>query len=134
MLASAIWIPYGSKARASSSAYVQTPPIGSTVIRILRGNPLEVCIFINRFDSRGDFGHSFNLRIESGIPGEASNPFYRCATEPLVRRRDEYLTTGGVKAFGNEIVEGAVHVVHSCAAFCSVERRFDHSVASGVQM
>ena len=45
-----------------------------------------------------------------------------------------YLASYRVKAFGNEIVERAVHVAHGRAAFCSVKGRFDDSVASGMQM
>src|SRR6266513_426776 len=134
MLAKAISIPYGSRARASSSAYVQTPPIESTVMRILRGNTLEVCVLINRIDGRRDLDDPFNFTVKRGISRQAACPFHCRAPKPLVRRRGQYFATRRVKAFGNEIVERAVHVAHARAAFCSVKGRFDDSVASGVQM
>src|SRR5207248_5466825 len=134
MLASAISIPYGSSARASSSAYVHTPPIGSTVTRILQADTLEVCVLINRIDGRRDLDDPFNFTVKRGISRQAACPFHCRAPKPLVRRRGQYFATRRVKAFGNEIVERAVHVAHARAAFCPVEGRFDDSVASGVQM
>src|SRR5205814_5736631 len=110
MLAKAISIPYGSRARASSSAYVQTPPIGSTVIRILRGNTLEVCVLINRIDRGGDLDHPFNFQVKRGIYRQPARPFHCRPPKPLVRRRGEHLPTRGIKPFGDEIVKRAVHV------------------------
>src|SRR5436190_15233179 len=124
MLAKAISIPYGSSAPASSSAYVHTPPIGSTVIRILRGNTLEVCVLINRIDGRRDLDDPFNFRVKRGIYRQAACPFHCRAPKPPVRRRGQQLPTRGIKPFSDEIVERAVHVEHCRAAFCSVEGRF----------
>src|SRR4051794_1884988 len=134
MLASAISTPCGSSARASSSAYVHTPPIGSTVIKILRGAALDVCVFINSIERRGYLDHSFDVGIKRAVECQPPRPFHCGAPKPFVRRFGQNLSRRAVEAFGNKIVKRAVRVTQRSAAFVSVEGRLDDGIASGVQM
>src|SRR3954471_20050979 len=121
MLASATSIPYGSSARASSTAYVHTPPIGSTVIKIRRGVALDVCVFINRIERAGDLNHSFNVGIKRAIGCQSARPFHCGAAKPFVRGFGQNLSRRAIEAFGNKIVERPVSITQRSAAFASVE-------------
>src|SRR6266513_2582078 len=111
MLASTISIPCGSSARVSSSAYVHTPPIGSTVIKILCGLALDVCVFINSIHRCGDFTHPVDFRIECGIDFQPTYPFDGCAPKPIVWWFGQDFSCGAGEMLGNKIVERAVHVM-----------------------
>ena len=125
MLARAISIPYGSSARASSSAYVHTPPIGSTVTKILRADTLEVCVLINRIDGRRDLDDPFNFRVKRRISRQAACPFHCRAPKPLVRRRGQVLGDSRNKSVRQQNRRRSRSRFEFRAAFRSVKRRFD---------
>src|SRR3982750_3700661 len=122
MLAREIWMPCGSSARASSIAYVHTPPSGSTVIRIFRGKALGICVSINCIHCGGDFDDLFDVGVKRLVNRELPGPFHCCPPEPLFRRFGQYLPACSVKPFGDEIVKRSVYVAHGRAAFCPIKR------------
>src|SRR4051794_21895229 len=89
--------PCGANPRVSSSAYVQTPPMVSAVMRIVEGRLMKSWlsgVAVNGVERLGHLDDACDLRVEAAAGGEPLGPINGGSAAPIVGRIGEPLAGG----------------------------------------